>query len=318
MRSVLRYDWGRELLHVADEGMCQFLKRIYRETRYLEEAPDDALKLRLHGLIAHIVEIYSNGEPSFETPNSEEGIAFIDLLAEMEIRKWNVAQHIKEELQRYKCAIEPSCIPSISATLAKLKGKKCLFKFTQSEHVHSIVNGEVRFKSAESYNRDGFNIAIRDDELNIAHQVKGLTIRLQDESSAPVIGNKISAHAAGDFYVSCYSVGFDLKLFPALGYDSCVVVTNADQFVERVKKECEKFLPDYQTLFGPVEYIDIHRRFASKKPIEFRKPSSFSFEKEWRFAAYPKHEQYPALAKEVQTLRLGLDDVETLVINTSN
>lgn len=318
MGSVLRYDWDRELLHIADEEMCEFLKRIYRETRYLEEASDDALKLRLHGLIAHIVEIYSNGEPSFETPNSEEGIAFIDLLAEMETRKWNVAEHIKDELQRYKSAVEPSCVPAISATLAKLKGKKCLFKFTQSEYVQSIVNGEVRFRSAESYNRDGFDIAIRDDELNIARQLKGLTIRSQDGSSAPVIDNKISAHAAGDFYVSCYSVDFDLKLFPALGYDSCVVITNAEQFVKRVKKEFERRLPEYLTLFGSVEYIDTHRRLASKKPIEFLKPSSFSFEKEWRFAAYPKHEQYPALAEEIQTLRLGPDDVETLVINSSN
>lgn len=318
MGSVLRYDWDRELLHVADDEMCEFIKRIYLENRYLEEASDDALKLRAHGLIAHIVEIYSNGEPSFETPNSEEGIAFIDLLAELEMRKWNVAQYIKEELQRYKYAVDPSYIPAISATLAKLKGKKCLFKFTQSKYVQSIVSGEVRFRSAESYNRDGFNISIRDDELNIAHQVKGLTIHSPDGSSIPVVGDKISAHAAGDFYVSCYSVGFALKLFPALGYDSCVVITNAERFLERVKKEFERLLPDYRTLFGPVEYIDIHRRFASKKPIEFRKPSSFSFEKEWRFAAYPKYEQCPALAEEIQTLQLGSESVEALVINTSN
>lgn len=318
MGSVLRYDWDRQLLEVTDEEMCDFLKRIYFETRYLEEASDDALSRRLHGLIAHIVEIYADGEPSFETPNSEEGIAFIELLAELEIRKWNVTEYIKKELQRYRCAIEPSCIPAISATLAKLKGKKCLFKFTQSEYVQSIVSGEVRFRSAEYYNRDGFNVAIRDDELNIAHQVKGLTIRLPDGSSAPVIGNKISAHAAGDFYVSCYSVGFALKLFPALGYDSCVVITNGERFVERVKKELLKSLPEYQALFGPVEYIDIHRRFVSKKPIEFRKPSSYKFEKEWRFAVCPKYEQHRALAEEIQTLQLSHEDVETLVISTSN
>ena len=295
--------------------MFSFLGRIYRETRYLEDVPDEALQYRLHGLVAYIVEILGNGQPFFAVPNNEQGIAFIDLLTELEMRDQCAIKWLGEELKRYVNVIAPYRIPFISECLAEHRGKKCLFKFTQSKYAIGIADGQVRLKSAESYNRDGFNIAIRDDELNIRHQVKGLRVIMPDGSRVPVIGNKIESHATGDYYVSCFSVDFSLKLFPLFESDCCVVITNADEYVEAIKKKCATALPDYKVLFGEVEYVDEYRRFNTKKPIEFRKTSNFGYEKEWRFVAYPKYGQRATLPEEVTTFQVDPSKVEALVIN---
>ncbi|MCE8022876.1 hypothetical protein [Billgrantia aerodenitrificans] len=312
---MISYNWESKSLCVLDQDMVSFLSHLYRETRYLENVPEKAIKHRLHGLVANIVTIQADGRPSFKVPNNEHGISFVDLLAEMEIRDWCKKPWLSEELERYANIITKSRMTIISKKINELKGAKCLFKFTQSKHAKDIVDGRIRMKSAKSYNKEGYNIAIRDNELKIQHQVKGLRVIMPDGSSLPISGDRISANAAGDYYVSCFSVDFSLKFFPLFESDCCVVIKNADRYVELVKDTCKNLLPDHEVLFGEVEYVDIHRRFNSKKPIEFRKMSNFSYEKEWRFVIYPKFARFEDLEEEVVTVQIDSRKLDVLVIN---
>lgn len=219
--------------------MLLFLGLIYRQTRYLEDVPDEAIKFRFHGLVADIVLIQADGKPFFTVPNSEQGIAFIDFLTELKMRGQCIRALIREELERYVNVIAPSRISTISKQLAKLKGRKCLFKFTQSCYAKPITDGQLRLKSAESYNRDGFNIAIRDDELSIQHQIKDVRVIMPDGSSAPIIGNKIATHAAGDYYVSCFSANFSLKFLCFLNVIVASLLLMPTNMLARLKKNAK-------------------------------------------------------------------------------
>jgi hypothetical protein len=267
--------------------MVSFLSDIYRESRYLETIADLDLQARLLGLTANLVNIDNRGIPSFRIANGKDGLAFIDLLEELKIRNANTDQLLSTSLNRFMGLFQRHEIARIQQQLSGLRGRKCLFKFTKAKYVDAILNGAVRFKTASSYNDEGFNIAIRDDELNIDHILRGIRVQTRDGVTIPVNNYRITANAAGDYYVSCFSIDFDLKLFALFECDCCVVISNADKFVDSVILKYEATYPEFYVGFGAVEYVDPYRQLSAKRPIEFRKSCNFSYEKEYRFVSFP-------------------------------
>lgn len=284
---MLEYDWSESELRIIDPDMVSFIADIYRESRYLEKIPDKALHLRLNGLVAELVTLDFSGSPHFQFVNGRESIAFIEVIEELKIRNRDVEKLVAESLHRFVAKFKKSNLYTIQQQVEQISGKKCLFKFTKKNYVNDILSGKVRFKSASSYNNEGYNISIRDDELNVDHILKNLRLTTEEGAVIPVIGDKISASAAGDYYISCFSVTFDLKMFFLFDYDSCVAISNGDTFVETVKTQYQKKYPNFFINFGQVEYIDIYRQLKSKRPIEFRKSRDFLFEKEFRFVSFP-------------------------------
>jgi hypothetical protein len=286
---MLSYDWATASISIEDPEMISSLGNLYRETHYLEQVSDTSLSARFDGLVANIVVIGPDGTPYFKVPNRKDGIAFIELIEELSIRNWDIKAILGNALRRFANIFKRSYVERISQQLSGLAGKKCLFKFTEAKYTDDILSGKVRFKSAASYNNEGFNIAVKDDELNLEHILRGLRLQNADGLVVPVKQNLITAHAAGDYYVSCFSVGFNLKLFALFEYDSCVVIKAANNFVEAVKVEYLRRYPNHHITFGPVEYIDTCRQLKAKRPIEFRKSINFTYENEWRFVAFPKY-----------------------------
>lgn len=285
---MLSYDRATGSMEIDDPDMLSFLGGLYQRNRYLEQVSDADLCARFDGLVACIVTIDFDGKPYFEVPNHKDGMAFVELMEELRIRKWNVEAVLDQSLCRFFNVFERSDIERISKQLLELSDKKCLFKFTKNKYAHNILNGEVRLKSAASYNAEGFNIAIKDDELNMEYVLKGLRMQTQDGAVVPVNQNKLTAHAAADYYLSCFSVDFDLKLFALFECDTCVVIMDAGNFVEAVKGEYVRRFSNHHISFGRVEYIDPYRQQKGKRAIEFRKSINFSYEKEWRFVSFPE------------------------------
>ncbi len=266
--------------------MLSFLSDIYRKTRYLESARDDDLDARLDGLVANLVSFNPEGEPQFRVKNGREAIAFIELLEELNLRSLNIEPLLQPRLQKYKGLFVERDIKRIQIQLERFRGKKCLFKFTKAEYVDAILNGEARFKTASSYNDSGLSIAIRDDELNIEHNLRGLRMTTKDGTTIPVKDNLITTKAAGDYYVSCFSSDFKLQFFPLFDSDSCVVIDDSEKFVNSVIERHEEKFPQFCILFGAVDYIDRYRQLKPKRPIEFRKSWDYSYEKEFRFVSF--------------------------------
>lgn len=309
---MLSFDWERAAVRIHDPEMMSFFSDIYREKRYLETIANVDLEARLHGLTANLVIIDNRGIPSFRISKGKEGHAFIDLLEELKIRKADTDQLLSTSLNRFTGLFQEHEITRIQQKLAGLDGKKCLFKFTKTKYVDDILKGAVRFKTASSYNDEGFNISIRDDELNIKHILCGLRVETHGGVTIPVINNQITASAAGDYYVSCFSVVFGLKLFALFECDCCVVISNAEKFVDSVIRRYKATHPEYCIVFGDVEYVDPYRQLSSNRPIEFRKSCNFSYEKEYRFVSFPSKLEEDL--KMVQTLNIDPARIEFHVI----
>jgi len=309
---MLSFDCEKAEVRIHDPEMVSFISGIYREKRYLKDIMDIDLVARLHGFTADLVTIDNHGIPRFHISNGKRGIAFIDLLEELKIRKINSDLHLSKSLNRFKGLFQEREIARIQQNLAGLDGKKCLFKFTKDNYVDAILKGAIRFKTASSYNDEGFNISTRDDELNIKHILCGLQIETHDGVTIPVNNNQITASAAGDYYVSCFSIIFDLKLFALFECDCCVVISNADKFVDSVIKRYRSKYPEHCIAFGDVEYVDQYRQLLSKRPIEFRKSCNFSYEKEYRFVSFPSK---PGEDLEmVQILNIDPSEIEFHII----
>ena len=245
------YDIKNDSISIKDPEMLSFISDIYKDTRYLEYAKDDDLIARLDGLIANLVSFCPEGEPLFRAKNGRAAIAFIELLEEFNLRRVDIEPLLHPRLHKYMGLFNGSDIERIQIQLEKFRGKKCLFKFTKAEYVDAILNGEVRFRTASSYNDIGLSIAIRDDGLNIQHRLLGLRLTTKDGKTIPVKDNKITAKAAGDYYVSCFSSNFKLRFFPLFDSDRCVVIGDSEKFVDAVIKHQKKNFPNSISYLAP-------------------------------------------------------------------
>ena len=60
-----------------------------------------------------------------------------------------------------------------------MQGKAVLFKYAPRRYVDDFVTGSVRLRAASSYDDPSLSSAIRDDELQIAHALRGLKVTPQ-------------------------------------------------------------------------------------------------------------------------------------------
>lgn len=313
---MLTFDRNTEAIQIHDQEMFSFLTDLYRETNRLSGLPNEKLDERLNGILGELIKINAEGEPFLNVKNKQHSFDLVELIAEYNDRNIDINQLIKNVFEKFnKVYLSKTDIQQIEEKLANFDGKKCLFKFTDSKHVANILDGEVRFCSASSYKKKGYNISIRDDELNIWYKLRNLRIVNGKGDSMPVINDQIEAHAFSDYWISCFSKNFAYKLFALFEYDSCVIISNAEEFIRIVKKQFNKDFSSSSIISNCVEYQDTTRRLKSKHPIELRKPSYYSFEEEYRFVAYPNNND--AVVTPVETIKIDPSTFEYCVLKAN-
>lgn len=313
---MLTFDQKNDEIQINDHEMVSFISDIYRETRYLERLSDMDLKARMHGLISFLIKIDTTGRPHLIIDNGPESIAFIDILEESRLRKIDLGPIIGSYICKCSCSFRKNEISSIQQKLKKLHGKKCLYKFTKTKYANAFLNGNIRFKTASSYNNEGYNIAIKDDELNLDHVLRGIQMVIQDGTKIPIDNDKITVSAVSDYYVSCFSDSFDFKFFALFECDCCIIICNAGTFVDSVLQSYRKTYSNYFTKFGAVVYIDQYRQLPYKRPMEFTKSWNYSFEKEYRFVSIPLN-KYESL-EEIQFLSIDPSEIEFQTVEISD
>ncbi len=308
---MLEYDRDSGAFRCHDPEMCKFIADSYRAERYLACVSAAALNARLHGLVALLTVFDPTRGLTLSTPNSRSGIALIELLAEYDLRSVDAFACIERHMNRlaaYFASRRPDDMVDLWRHISELTGRKCLFKFTSCEHVDAALRGEVRFRTASSYKNAGFNIAIRDDELNIEHILKGACLTSPETGKmSPVIGGRVGSSAAGDYYVSCFSVTCNLNLFALFEVDACVVIENADVFVDQVIRKHRTRHSDFEIIFQNVDYIDSFRQLKSRGPFECKKTMDFEYEQEYRFAAWPRSTD--TLLEEIRIIPTNTSEV---------
>lgn len=274
-----------------DEPMTDFMREVYRETRYLDSASEPSLFARLHGLLCAVFDLDTLGGVLYRPVEHLHASALVDLLEEMRLREVpyqdSAIRFSRQLIRRF----EPGRVRILAEALQRLRGRRRLFKFMHSAHAHHLLNGNVRFTPASKYANENLNAAIRDNELRLDHVIRGLRITTADGESMPIVGDRISRQSSGEYLISSFSLACDLRLFNLLEYDACVVIGNGTEFAAAVCEQYRRMHPTDTVLFGAVEYLDPFRQLRGKQPIELVKSIDFAFEREYRFVAYNVHEE---------------------------
>lgn len=303
---MLHYSFGQKKLICTDPEKLAFLKGGYRKRRYMDKASDTALISRLEGLVITLAYMSFRGDISLKIESGKEALALVDLLEELEIRRIDYTMHLNSVLLRFDNHRPYENVLQIEEMLRSFDGKKCLFKFTRKSFIESWENGLVRFKLASGYNDAGYNIAIRDDELNLEQQLPNLRLILKDGTQVPIENEAIKRSAHSDYYVSCFSTAIDPKLFMMFEADICFIVMNGEEFVEEVIKSYKKQYVGSNIIFDNVDYLDSYRELRANKPVEFLKEFEFSYEKELRFVAFDDFNN----TKEIRNIEIDMSKID--------
>jgi hypothetical protein len=312
-RPVLAYDRKGPSLEVPDPELASFLGRIYREQPYLEGASRPALKSRVRGLVRLLATQQFGTLPELVVSNGPDEIALLDAVEELRWRGIDPLGEIHAHMAELSDEVPFLDDEEPVRRLFQYKGKPVLFKYTPRRYVDDFVTGSVRLKAASSYDNPSFSSAIRDDELQIAHELRGLKVTTQAGAEIPVIGNRLVTSAASDYYISSFSVVFEPKLFTFFG-DACIAILNPDGFLASLRKAHDSLMPDFIMAHHQVEYIDRFRKLLRKQPIEFRKSSDFAYEYEYRVASFAADAS--ACLDELRILTLKSAEMESLVVTT--
>ena len=284
----------------------------YRKQRYLAKAPNEALFVRLQGLIINLVDLDFHGKIKLEVKNGKIALSFVDLLEEFRLRNIAYENSLNSVVAKFKNHAPYRNIAMLAEQLRSCSGTPCLFKFTKKKYLDSLKRGEVRMTLASEYKKAGYNIAIHDDELNIQYQLPNLRLKLEDGTEVPVRDNSIERGAYDDYYVSCFSATFNPKLFIMFEDDACFIIKNGDTFSKEVIKRYREQYPNDLICFDKVSYLDPYRETKSKTPIEFIKTFDYSYEEEFRFVAFGR---YPVKEK-VQKICINVDKIDCQIVET--
>lgn len=283
---MLHYDFHQKKLICTDTELLSFANEIYREQRYLAKVSNEKLSERLDHLLINLIELDFDGGKRLKIKNGKLSSAIIDVFEEFNIRQIDYAPLIESMLFRFKDHKEIRDYLKIARKLTDCKGQKCLFKFIEKKYLNSLINGEIRLRLASKFNENNDNIAIGDDELNIDFQLLNARIITEDGTETPIKDGLITKKTSMDYYISCFSIDINPKLFIMFKADACLIIKNGDIFVEEVKDKYQNYYKNGPILFGKVEYIDPYRWIKSKNRMEFLKSINFEYQNEFRFVAY--------------------------------
>ncbi len=214
--------------------MLSFLYEIYREQRYLKKISDEKLSKRLEHLIINLIKLDFYGGKKLNIKQGKISSALIDVFEEFNLRKVDYTPLVEVALSRFEKHTKFRNCSAIGKQIKDCVEKNYLFKFTKKKYLNSLTTGEMRLKLASLYKNDGFNIAIRDDELNIIHQLLNARMITENGSEIPIKDDLIMRSAFSDYYVACFSVTLDPKLFLVCDYDACLIIKNGDIFLKKL------------------------------------------------------------------------------------
>lgn len=246
----------------------------YATYRYLGGMTDDALIQRYQSLV--------HSMNSFISP--ARGV--VPIVSYQGSWYW----YRKEHQTRMEFAVRGLDPPSIPILPIETKvwtspnpvpnGTDVIFRYGKREHMRQLVDeGKVRFAPAQAYDDAKHNIARRDEELRKHRIMAGRYTKITMESgeSIPIIGDVTNTVSGTNYHLVCFSCVWDEQLFSAFEGDTCVVVTNPDEFGRRIERAGKQVFRGWFFHHNPVQYFD---------PYEMRKNEYFDagMSKDFQFA----------------------------------
>ena len=199
-----------------------------------------------------------------------------------------------------------------------------LVKYGKREHMEALLrDGHLYLNSATSYNASVHNQAVRDDELAIAFKGgdvlaadppirshnraqppsegvadRGVGFRLIHELPELAEGQyaSMTIRMATDYWMLCLADVLDQRLFADFQADCCLVIRRKP-FLERVLRAAAIQLPNVDSCFGRVQYVDplgaspVGLPITPSLPIHMTKVFRYAYQREVRFAFVPRNFQ---------------------------
>jgi hypothetical protein len=254
---------NRECGDTADHGPGMWRDE-YLKNRYLEHATQEELTSRLDDIFVNMIRFTDEGKAVVRTPVEKNPLAplFGHVLHELGQRSAGDYAFSVKSLH-----FDDTAYPNIrrAAELWReqsLKPGSYMLKFGKLKYLEHLVNkGEMRICPASFYREPSLVSAIRDDELQFTQTVRGGTVKIQDHDgtwhTAPTVGPVRLTHTANsDYYLSCYSILFENRLFDDFNADGCLIIKDMDRFGSCLCNTVRPILPGFDCFIGGVQYRD--------------------------------------------------------------
>jgi hypothetical protein len=171
-----------------------------------------------------------------------------------------------------------------------------MLKFGKVKYLEHLLNkGEMRICPASFYGAPSLADAIRDDELHFTQTLCGVAVKTQESDgqwqTCPTVGPiRLTHTAASDYYLSCYSVLFESRLFDDFQADGCLIIRDMNRFDICLRDAVRAVLPEWNCFVGGVEYRDPY--FPTKDPnVVFTKHFRYLYQRELRIIWGPPKPQ---------------------------
>ncbi len=253
----------------------------YASYRYLENMSDEALHKRFEAIIRNMPS-YSGADRNVVPIISYQG-AWYWFRKEHQTR----LEFAFRELEVPKFDNLPFSMESPVPLRAKIpNGTDAIFRYGKREHLQElIVEGKVRFSPAEVYDDADNNDARKDDERQKHAYLPGkyTTITQEDGQRIPIIGDVQRSVGGPAYHLMSFSCVWDSRLFSEFEADSCIIVTNPEEFARRVEQAGRAVFPGWYFHDCPVQYFDPYERI----PNEFfdaamSKDFTYAYQNEYR------------------------------------
>ena len=156
--------------------------------------------------------------------------------------------------------------------------EKNLFRFAKLKYNReSYENGSFRIKPSLDYIRNEYNNARKDNEHVLNINRRNAFVILESGEKTP-IDNMVESHTDRNInnYILCMAYEFDENLFSEFESDTCLVITDTNEFERRLSK----VMKDYDLIGLRVFYNNILHPYG---PV-FNKSSCYKIQKEFRYS----------------------------------
>jgi hypothetical protein len=167
-----------------------------------------------------------------------------------------------------------------------------LFRYCQFKYLNQLLrDGCLRLRLASKYASMDNDKARQDVETSKStlHGCSSVRITTESGREIPVVGVLKKSVSLENYYLFSLSGDWDRDLFnDFVGSDTCLIIRDANSFIERVKISSQIQLPDWECFFVPVHYYDPYTP-SSKPPIDpaMSKDFRFAYQRELRLIWLP-------------------------------
>lgn len=279
----------------------ELMRARYRERPYLKDTKDIELAERFNDISLNLSTLTHEGKIGVVMSSSN-----IDFWTEK-------ITHVFEEYSR-RGGIPPELLkengipkptyPVVPNGSKILKGKPFptpphAIKFGEKKHIEEMYNrGKIRISPASLYKDPSLNHAINDNELKrlCIGQKDGTTLRvLNQDTGEPgeeieLIGDfEISTNSTTNYYAFCTCAKYDYRLIDDFGYDAMVIISDGDEFRDRLYKAMKSKLgEEYMEADDIVKYYDPYNANPDKISLFFSKNFKYAYQSEYRFIWVPE------------------------------